>query len=103
MPRSVGDAENVRVRQASYTDFENGQWSALVSGVGALKPSLGVVVKTDSGFVRCDWPSVGATAVETFFGDGGVGAQSGTFDNGLARQLRKVHRNTEIVWEGLGA
>lgn len=103
MGRSVGDAENVRVREASYTDPATGQWASLVSGVGALRPSLGVVIKTDSGFVRCDWPASDAGAWQTLLGNGGVGAQSGTFGNDLARQLRKVQRNTRIVWDGLGA
>lgn len=103
MARSVGDAENVRVSRAGYTDPAQGEWASLVSGVGSLRPSLGVVVKNGDTFARCDWPQTGASGRDVLFGNGGVGAIDGMFGNKLSRQLRLVKRNTSPHWEGLGA
>lgn len=104
MPRSVGDAENVRVTRAGYTDPSQGEWASLVSGVGSLRPSMGVVVKDGSRFDRCDWPSTAGGGFDVAFGrTGTVGALHGGLGNRLARQLRQVQRYTSPQWDGMGA
>lgn len=104
MPRSVGDAENIRVSAAGYTDPQRGEWASLVSGIGSLRPSLGVVVKDGTGFARCDWPQGAAQGFAVAAGrTDTVGALRGWFGNKLARQLRDVKRNTSPRWDGLGA
>lgn len=104
MPRSVGDVENVRVTQAGYTDPAQGEWASLVSGVGSLRPSMGVVVKDGTEFTRCDWPNSSGGGFDVAMGrTASVGALDGGLGNRLARQLRQVKRYTVPQWDGMGA
>jgi hypothetical protein len=104
MPRSVGDAENVRVTDAGYTDPAQGEWASIVSGIGSLRPSMGVVVKDGTQFERCDWPDTTGGGFGVALGrTDSVGAVGGTFANSLSRQLRQVKRYTSPQWDGVGA
>lgn len=104
MPRSVGDAENVRVTKAGYTDPAQGEWASLVSGVGSLRPSMGVVIKDGGRFERCDWPDTDGGGFDVAFGrTDTVGAVGGNFANYLGRQLRQAKRYTVPQWDGMGA